>query len=111
MLALGAELVAKLVILGNSLLTSFILALRVVLVAKLVISGILCSIFFILALRRCFLRRSFFITWLSLLKSTATGTNSSTTNLSILLFKLLKLAGTFLSLSISNLCKPDFKLA
>ena len=62
MLALGAELVAKLVILGNSLLTSFILALRVVLVAKLVISGILCSIFFILALRRCFLRRSFFIT-------------------------------------------------
>ena len=107
MLALGAELVAKLVILGNSLLTSFILALRVVLVAKLVISGILCSIFFILALRRCFLRRSFFITWLSLLKSTATGTNY----LSILLFKLLKLAGTFLNLSISNLCKPDFKLA
>ena len=42
--------VAKLVILGILLLTSFILALREALVAKLVISGILSSIFFILAL-------------------------------------------------------------
>ena len=39
--AVRAALVAKLVILGISLLTSFALALRVVLVAKLVISGIL----------------------------------------------------------------------
>ena len=41
--------VAKLVMLGISSLTSFILALRVVLVAKLVIS-VLSSIFFIQAL-------------------------------------------------------------
>ena len=53
--ALRAVLVAKLVILGISPLTSFILALRVVLVAKLVISGILSSIFFILALYTSFL--------------------------------------------------------
>ena len=39
--AVRALVVAKLVILGISPLTSFILALRVVLVAKLVISGIL----------------------------------------------------------------------
>ena len=38
--AVKAVIVAKLVILGVSPLTSFILALRVVLVAKLVISGI-----------------------------------------------------------------------
>ena len=42
--------VAKLVILRISPLTSVILALRVVLVAKLVVSGILSSISFILAL-------------------------------------------------------------
>ena len=48
--ALRAVLGAKLVILGISRLTSFILALRVVLVAKLVMPGILSSIFFILAL-------------------------------------------------------------
>ena len=41
--------VAKLLILGISSLTSFILALRLVLVAKLVISGILSSMFYILA--------------------------------------------------------------
>ena len=45
--ALRAVVVVKLVILGISPLTSFILALRVVLVAKLVISGILSSIFLI----------------------------------------------------------------
>ena len=38
--AVKAVIVAKLVILGISPLTSFILALRVVLVAKLVVSGI-----------------------------------------------------------------------
>ena len=43
--AVRAALVAKLVILGISLLTSFALALRVVLVAKLVTSGILSTIF------------------------------------------------------------------
>ena len=40
-------LVAKLVILGISPLTSFILALTVVLVAKLVISGIIFNIFYL----------------------------------------------------------------
>ena len=68
--AVRALVVAKLVILGISPLTSFILALRVVLVAKLVISGILSSIFFILALYTSFLTTSFFTTSLNLLKST-----------------------------------------
>ena len=53
--ALGAILVAMLVILGISPLTSIILALRVVLVATLVISGILSLIPFILALYTSFL--------------------------------------------------------
>ena len=48
--AVRAAVVAKLVILGTSILTSFILALRIVLVAKLVISGILSSLSLILAL-------------------------------------------------------------
>ena len=53
-----------------------------------------------------FLTTSFFIVSLSLLKSTRTGTNLSASNLSTLLFKLLKPLGTFL-----NLFKSDFKLA
>ena len=65
--AVRALVVAKLVILGISPLTSFILALRVVLVAKLVISGILSSIFFILALYTSFLTTSFFTTSFNLL--------------------------------------------
>ena len=77
-----AEDVAKLVMLGISSFTSFILALTVVLVAKLVISGILFSVFLILALYTSFLTTSFFTTSLSLLKSTGTGTNLSTSNLS-----------------------------
>ena len=47
--AVKAAVVAKLLILCISYLTSFIVAIRVVLVAKLVISGILSSTFFILA--------------------------------------------------------------
>ena len=43
--AVRAVVIAKLVILSISFLTSFILALRVVLVAKSVISGILSSIY------------------------------------------------------------------
>ena len=78
--ALRAVLVAKLVILGISPLTSFILALRVVLVAKLVISGILSSIFFILALYTSFLTTSSFTTSLNLLKSTGTGKNNLSTS-------------------------------
>ena len=49
-----AVVVAKLVILGISTLTSFILALKVVSVAKLVILGILYSISFILAWHHLF---------------------------------------------------------
>ena len=43
--AVEAVVLAKLAILGISLITSFIWALRIVLVAKLVISGILSSIY------------------------------------------------------------------
>ena len=46
-ITLRETLVAKLVILGISTLTSFILALRVVLVAKFVMLGILHSIFYV----------------------------------------------------------------
>ena len=67
-LALREALVTKLVILGISTLTSFILVLRVVLVAKLEI------------LYTSFLMTSFFTTLLSLLKSAGTGTNLSTSN-------------------------------
>ena len=84
--ALRAFLVAKWVILVISSLISFTLALRVVLVAQLVMSGILCSIFLILALHTSFLMTSLFTTSLSLHKSTGTATNSTTSNLSTLLF-------------------------
>ena len=87
-LALGAEVVAKLVMLCP--LTSFILELSVVLVAKLIISGHLSSIFLILVLYTSFLTTSFFTASLSLLESTGTGTNLSTSNLSTLLVKLIK---------------------
>ena len=56
-----AAVVAKLVIIGISPLTSFILALRETLVAKLVISGILSSIFLILALCTSFLTTLFLL--------------------------------------------------
>ena len=81
--------VANLVILGTSPLTSFFLALRVVLLPTLVMSGILSSIFFNLALYESFLATSVFIIPLSLLKSTGKGANLLTANLSTLLFKLL----------------------
>ena len=81
--------VAKFVVLGISLLTSFILVLRVVSVAKLVMSGILFSIFFILALYSVFLATSVFTALLSLLKSTGTGANLSISNLSTLLLNCL----------------------
>ena len=68
--AVRAVVVAKLVILGISPLTSFILVLRVVLVAKLVISGFSSSIFLMLTLYRSFLTTSFLTILLSLLKST-----------------------------------------
>ena len=70
------KLVAKLVLLGISFLTSFILALRVVLVAKLVILGILSSLSFYLSIiYKYFLTTAYFTTSLNSLKSTGTGTN------------------------------------
>ena len=83
--AVNAEVVAKPLILRISFLTSFIFVLRIGLVAKLLVSGILSSIFFSLALYSVFLTTSFLTTLLNLLKSKGTGTNLST-----LLFKLLK---------------------
>ena len=53
--------VAKLLILGISHLTSFILSIRVVLVAMLLISGILSSVFFILALYKSFYKQHHFL--------------------------------------------------
>ena len=80
--AVNAEVVAKPLILGISVLTSFIFVLRIVLVAKLLISGILSSIFFILASYSVFLTTSFLTTLFSLLKSTGTSANLSILNLS-----------------------------
>ena len=54
---------------------------------------------------------SVFTKSLSFLKSTGTGTNLSTYNLSTLFFKLLILLGTCFNLSIPNLYTSDFKLA
>ena len=58
-----------------------------------------------------FLATSFFTKSLNLLKSTGTGNNLSTHFLSTLLYKFLKLVGTFFSLPISNLATLDFNLA
>ena len=84
--------------LGISFLTSFVLILSAALVAKLVISSILASIFLVLPVYTSFSTTSFFTKSLSLLKSTGIGTNLSSSNLSTLLFKLLKLVGTFFNL-------------
>ena len=96
--------------LGISPLTSFTFAIKVVLVAKLIMSGIL-SLVFYLSIYISFITTSFFTTSLSLLKSTGTGTNLSTSNLSTLLSKLLKSVEASFNLSISNLSTSDFKLA
>ena len=98
--AVNAEVFAKPLILGISVLTPFIFVLRIVLVPKLVISSISSSIFFILALYSVFLRTSFLTTLLSLLKSVGTGANFSICNLSTLLFKLLKSFGKLFNLVI-----------
>ena len=97
-LVLRAVVVAKMVIVGILFLTSFILALRVVIVAKLLISDILPSIFLISGFYTSFITMQFFTTSLNLLQSTGRVTNSSTSNLSPLFFKLLKLVGTFFKL-------------
>ena len=87
--AVNTEVVAKLVILGISVLTSFIFVLRIVLVAKWLISGISSSIL-IFALYSGFLKTSFLTTLLNLLKSTGTGTNLLISNLSTSSFRLAK---------------------
>ena len=66
-------------------------------------SNIVSIIFLILALYTFLLTTSLFTTSLSLLKPTVAGANLSTSTLSTLLFKLLKLVGMFFHLSISNL--------
>ena len=80
--ALRGVLVAKLVILGISPLTSFVLTLIVASVAKLEISGTLSSTFLILTSYTSFLTSSFFTTSLNLLKSTGAGNNLSKSYLS-----------------------------
>ena len=64
-----------------------------------------------LALYTSFLTTLFVITSLSSFKSTATCTNLSTSDLSTLLFKLLKLLDTFFNLSIYYFSTSDFNLA
>ena len=95
--AVTVAVVAKLVILGISRLTSLILATRVILVAKLVILGILSWISLILVLYSVFSTTSFFTMSLSLLKSGETGFYSSAFN--------------FSNTSVSNLTTSNFKLA
>ena len=109
--AVNAEIVAKPTTFGISVLTSFIFVLRIVLVANSVISGILSSICFILAFYSVFLTTSFLITWLNLRKSTGTGANLSMSNLSTLLFELLRLFSKLSNLWISNLSTSVFRLA
>ena len=58
-----------------------------------------------------FLTASFFITSLSLLKSSGVVSNFLISNLSILLCKLLKPLGTYFNLSMPNLSTSDSKLA
>ena len=80
--AVNPEVVAKPLMHGISVLTSFVFVLKIVLVAKSVISCILSLTFFILVLFSVFVTTSFLTTLFSLLKSTGTGTNLSISNLS-----------------------------
>ena len=64
----------------------------------------------ILVLYSVFLTNSFFTTLLSLLKSTGTGANFTISNLSTLLYKLLKIISKLFNLSIFNLSISAFKL-
>ena len=95
--------VAKLVMLGISPLTTFILALREALVAKLVISGVFSSTFLIWALYTSFLLHH--LIYLNQQEQLLMRQHLT------LLLKLLKLVDTFFKLLISNLSTLDFKLA
>ena len=108
-ITLRETLVAKLVILGISTLTSFILALRVVLVAKFVILGILYSIFYV-SITWIFFNNIFFLLYcLVYLKK------------QVLIYQHLVYLLYFpncsnylnqcLNLSLSNLSQLDFKWA
>ena len=88
--AVNADVVAKSLTLGISVLASFVFVLGTALVTKSLISGMLSSIFFILASYSVFLTTSFLTALLNLLKSTGIGTNLSISNLSILFFKLFR---------------------
>ena len=108
--------IATLVILATLLLTSFILALGLALVAKLVISGILSSIFLILVIYTSFSTTSCFTTSLSLLKSTAAGSNLPTLFYLLYFWNCLNYFVHFLIYqyfysSISNLSTSDYRLA
>ena len=110
-LVLRAVVLTKLVIQGMSFLFSFILALIEVLVAMLVISAILSSIFLILELYTSFLTTLFLLDHLVYLNQLEKLLIYQHLFLSSLLFVLLKLFGTFLNSSISNLPTLDFRLA
>ena len=88
-----SSLVAKLVTLGISALNSFTSALRV----GLVISGIYLQ-YFLSQHQYIFFNNTIFY-------------NITASNLSTLLFKLLKLVGRFFNLAISNLSSLYFSLA
>ena len=89
-----AVVVAELIILSISPLTSLILGIRVVLVTKFVISGILSLIFLILASYSIFLTKAFITNLFNLPKSAKVDYNFPISDLSTLLFKLLKQLGT-----------------
>ena len=89
-LAQKAELVAKVVMLSISPLTSFILALKAAVGAKLVIIVILSSISLILALYASFSTAFYCLYHLIFFKSTGTGFNLSASNSSASNFKLAR---------------------
>ena len=91
--AVRAVVIAKLVTLGILFLASFILALKVVSVGN--IRYFIFHIFYLSIICIFFLTTSFLNTSLSLLKSIGAGSKLSTSNLYILLFKILKLVGTY----------------
>ena len=77
---------------------------------KLLVSVVLILLTFLtISSYSVFLMAPFFTALLSLLKSTGVVSNAPISNLSFLLFKLLKPIDTFLKSSISNWSTSDFK--
>ena len=85
--------------------------LQTVLLTKLVVSVVLILLTFSTNSSSVFLTLSFFTLSLSLLKSTEVVSNLPISNVSTLLFKLLKPLGSFSNLSKFNLSTSDFELA